>query len=187
VPDRRRVFAQKQPSTPLESHPPRCPADGVSAKVRLRSLSAVPTAAGSPSQRIRSSSLVAARSRVFTRATSTAPIPVWIARAEPRRATQGARGLRELQTIHRGKKRLGSDLDNLRKQPPRAGSRDQWIVNLVGIRMDWRWQNAQMHRALGLQYCFGHVPLNRRYGRSQPCSKRSTPARNPWKCEGLSA
>ena len=41
----------------------------------------------------------------------------------------------KLEVLHRGKKRLGFELDSLRQQLPRTRSQDigQWIVDLVGL------------------------------------------------------
>ena len=66
-------------------------------------------------KRIRSPSLVPARSPTFTRETSTAPIPVCL--------------------DHPREKRLGFHLDSLRKQLPGPRSQDirQWIVDIVGL------------------------------------------------------
>jgi hypothetical protein len=79
----RRILAQERCHRPPGSRPSRCPESRAPAKGRPGSSCAAPTAAGLEVKRIRSPSPTAARSRTFTRATSTAPIPVWIVRAGP--------------------------------------------------------------------------------------------------------
>jgi hypothetical protein len=70
-------------------------------------------------KRIRSPSLAAARSRIFTSATSTAPILVWIVRTGPWHEAVAAVG--KLQALHRGENRA-----------PDRKIFVQWIVDLVG-------------------------------------------------------
>ena len=66
--------------------------------------------------RIRSPSLAAPRSRIFTRETSTAPIPVWIvAFGTMTMPDNTVSPIGKLEVLHLGKKCLGFQLNSLRQ------------------------------------------------------------------------
>jgi hypothetical protein len=84
--------------------------------------------------RIRSPSLAASRSRIFTRDTSIGPIPVWTARSGRQPwciKTTAAVG--KLEVLHRFEKGLRLQFNCLRQRPSSSRSQDvcQWIVNVV--------------------------------------------------------